>query len=169
MAQFICTISISITFKYLFFYQIELQRGKMYLQKLAPGEDQDHPAHPLIWVFAGCTCQQVHFLTVLAHLLRPSQGFWGTGEYGNSFQGKKGTKSLKLKETRKQRQFWGTGNIENEDFDFGEQGKMTIFSGEQGNRYHLGGPLYYYFFLKGFIRVSKRYSIRKGFPFCFPF
>ena len=29
--------------------------------------------------------------------------------------------------TGEQRQFWGTGNIENEDFDFGEQGKYQFF------------------------------------------
>ena len=53
------------------------------------------------------------------------------------FQGNKGT-SLKLKGTGEQRLFWGTGNIENEDFDFGEQGKMPIFSGEQGDMYPHG-------------------------------
>ena len=53
-----------------------------------------------------------------------------------------GNKSLKLKGTGEQRQFWVTGNIENQDFDFWEQGKMPIFSGEQGNRhpFTLGGP-----------------------------
>ena len=29
----------------------------------------------------------------------------------------------------------GTGNIEKQDFDFGEQGKNADFSGEQWNRY----------------------------------
>ena len=45
-----------------------------------------------------------------------------------------GNKSLKLKGTGEQRQFWGTGNIENQYFDIGKQGKMPIFLGEQGNR-----------------------------------
>ena len=50
--------------------------------------------------------------------------------------GEQGNKSLKLKGTGEQRQFWGIGNIENQDFDFGEQGKMPIFVfREQGNRY----------------------------------
>ena len=40
-----------------------------------------------------------------------------------------------LKGMGEQRQFWGTGNIENQDFDFGEQGKMPIFSRDKGNRY----------------------------------
>ena len=41
--------------------------------------------------------------------------------------GEQGNNSLKLKGTGEQRQFWGTGNIENQDFDFGEQGKTLIF------------------------------------------
>ena len=46
--------------------------------------------------------------------------------------GEQGNKSIKLKGTGEQRQFWGTGTIENQDFDFGEQGKMPIFF--QGNK-----------------------------------
>ena len=44
------------------------------------------------------------------------------------FSGEQGNKSLKLKGTGEQRQFWGIGNIENQDFDFGKQ----------ENRYPLG-------------------------------
>ena len=40
--------------------------------------------------------------------------------------GEQGNKSLKLKGTGEQRQFWGTGNIENQDFDFGEQGNRYL-------------------------------------------
>ena len=36
--------------------------------------------------------------------------------------GEQGNKSLELKGTGEQRQFRGTGNIENQDFGFGEQG-----------------------------------------------
>ena len=43
--------------------------------------------------------------------------------------GEEGNKSLKLKGTGEQRQFRGTRNIENQDFDFGEQGKMLISFG----------------------------------------
>ena len=43
-----------------------------------------------------------------------------------------GNKSLKLKGTGEQRQLWGTGNIENQDFDFGEQGKCRFFQGNKG-------------------------------------
>ena len=32
-------------------------------------------------------------------------------------------------------QFWGTENIGNQDFDFGEQEKKVINSGEHGNWY----------------------------------
>ena len=68
--------------------------------------------------------------------------------------GEQGNKSLKLKGTGKQRQFWETGNIESQDFDFGEQGKMPFFvvfcccfffQGNKGTgtpppHHHLGGP-----------------------------
>ena len=47
-----------------------------------------------------------------------------SGEHGNKSQ------SLKLKGTGEQSRFWGTGSIENKDFDFGEQGKMPIFQGK---------------------------------------
>ena len=56
-------------------------------------------------------------------------GFWGNRGIRQFFQG---NKSLKLKGTGERRQFWGTGNIENQDFDFGEQGKMPIFQGNKG-------------------------------------
>ena len=46
--------------------------------------------------------------------------------------GEQGNKSLKLKETGEQRQFWGTGNIENQDFYFSEQEKMPIFQENKG-------------------------------------
>ena len=54
-------------------------------------------------------------------------GVLGNREIRPLVSGEQGNKSLKLKGTGEQRQFWGTGNIENQDFDFGEQGKMLIF------------------------------------------
>ena len=51
--------------------------------------------------------------------------------------GEQGNKSLKVMGRGEQRQFWGTGNTENQDFDFGEQGKMAIFLGNKG----IGTPL----------------------------
>ena len=51
--------------------------------------------------------------------------------------GEQTNKSLKLKGTGEQRQFGGTGNIEHQDFDSGEQGKMPFFffRGKKENRY----------------------------------
>ena len=51
--------------------------------------------------------------------MRPSQGFWGTGEQGHLFQrskygGNRGTKTT-------------LGNIGNQDFDFGEQGNKVMY------------------------------------------
>ena len=67
--------------------------------------------------------------------------------------GEQGNKTIYFRRTREQKsktegnmeqmQFWGTGNIENQDFDFGEQGKMSIFfSGNTyGNKYPSPTPL----------------------------
>ena len=51
-------------------------------------------------------------------LRRPSQEFGGTGEQGHFFSGEKG-KNLKIRGTGEHMQFWGIGNIENQDFVFG--------------------------------------------------
>ena len=50
-----------------------------------------------------------------------------------------GNKTKTMKRTGVQRRFGGTGNIENQDFDLGVQGKMPIFF--RGARYPppLGG------------------------------
>ena len=64
-------------------------------------------------------------------------GNWGIRPF---ISGKQGNKSLKVKGTGEQKQFWGTGNIENQDFDFWEQGKMPFFPGEQVNRYPVPPP-----------------------------
>ena len=47
--------------------------------------------------------------------------FRRTREQKSKTEGNRGTKAI----------FW---NIQNQNFDFGEQGKMPIFSGEQENR-----------------------------------
>ena len=57
--------------------------------------------------------------------------------------GEQWNKNLKLTGTGEQRQLGGTGNIENQNFDFGEQGKMPIlFQGSKGTGTPstLGGP-----------------------------
>ena len=46
-----------------------------------------------------------------------------------------------MRGTGEQRQFWGTVNMENEDFDFGEQGNKLIYFRGTRNNYLLGGPL----------------------------
>ena len=58
-------------------------------------------------------------LFVVFRQLSPSQGFWGTGEQGQFFQG---NKDLKMRGTGEHRQFWGTENIDHHDFVLGEQG-----------------------------------------------
>ena len=66
-------------------------------------------------------------------------GVWGNRGIRSFISGEQGNKSLKLKGKREQRQFWETGNIiENEDFDFKEQRKMQIFSGNKGIGTHPG-------------------------------
>ena len=78
-------------------------------------------------------------LALLIEVLKPSRDF---GEQVNKaiyFRGTK-EKSPKLKGTGEQRQFWGTGNIENQDFNFWEQGKIRFFSWEQVPPPSLGRP-----------------------------
>ena len=65
-------------------------------------------------------------------------GFWGIGEQGH-FSGEQGNKGLKIRGTGEHRQFCGTGNIENQDFVFGEQGNKTIFFFE-GTREQIPPP-----------------------------
>ena len=72
-------------------------------------------------------------------LMRPSQGFWGTGKKGHLFQGNKGQI---LRGTEEQKKYFGTGNIRKQIFRFfGNRGTSQFISREQGNRYPLGGPL----------------------------
>ena len=54
-------------------------------------------------------------------------GISGNKEIRPFISREQGNKSLKLKGIWEQRQFGRTGNIENQDFDFREQGKMPIF------------------------------------------
>ena len=52
----------------------------------------------------------------------PSQGFY-CREHGNKGIYFKGTRELR---SGKRGEFWGTGNIGNDDFDFGQQGNKAI-------------------------------------------
>ena len=56
--------------------------------------------------------------------MRPSQGFWGTRPFISREQGNNGQF---LRGTGEQRQYWGTGNIENKFSIFGEQGNKPIY------------------------------------------
>ena len=51
-------------------------------------------------------------------------GSRGTRAY---FSGEQMNKGPKMRGTGEQRQFWGTGNREKQDFVFGEQGKKAIY------------------------------------------
>ena len=67
--------------------------------------------------------------------MRPSQGFWGTGEQGHSFQGNKGqilrgTKTLLGSREHKKTNFRFWGN----------RGTSQFISGEEGNRWPPEGP-----------------------------
>ena len=56
--------------------------------------------------------------------MRPSREFWGTGEKGHLFKGNKGQFG------GEQRQYWGTGNIRKQVFDFGGAGEQAnLFQG----------------------------------------
>ena len=76
-------------------------------------------------------------------VVRPSQGFWetgekgiyfrGTGEQRPNFEGNKGTKTI-------------LGNREHKKTNFpflGNRGTSQFISGEQGNRYPLGASVVY--------------------------
>ena len=74
-------------------------------------------------------------------LMRPSQGFWGTGEKGIYFRG---TKAKIWGEERNKKIF---GNREHKKTNFrffGNRGTSQVISGEQGNRNPPGGPLWYF-------------------------
>ena len=70
-------------------------------------------------------------------VIRPSQGFWGKGEQGHLFQGNKGQI---LRGTGEQRQYWRTGNMRKQIFDFGGTGEqVNLFQGNKGTGTPLGG------------------------------
>ena len=86
---------------------------------------------------------ELHSSTYTTTSMRPSQGFGGTGEQGHLFEGNRGTEGQNLRATGEQRQYWGTGNIENNFSIFGEQGNKPIyFRGTREQVPPLGGPHY---------------------------
>ena len=74
--------------------------------------------------------------------MRPSQAFWGTGAKAIyfKFRGTREQKSKTEGNLGEQKQFGRTGNIENQDFDFGKQGKMPTFFRGTREQVSLGGP-----------------------------
>ena len=67
------------------------------------------------------------------YIIKALPGVWRKRGIRPFILGEQGKKSQKLKGKGEQRQFRGTGNTENQDFDFGEQGKMEG-DGFQGNK-----------------------------------
>ena len=67
-------------------------------------------------------------------------GFFGNRGTKAIFSGEHGNKGLKIRGTEEHRQFWGTGNIENQDFVFGEQGNKAIFFEENKGTGNLPPP-----------------------------
>ena len=78
-------------------------------------------------------------------ILRPSQGFWGTGEQGHSFQGNRGTKVVfGNRKHRKKSDFGGTSQF---------------ISGEKRTGTTPGGPHFYFCQFSVTFFVSKQYYI----------
>ena len=73
--------------------------------------------------------------------MRPYQGFWEEGKQA-FISGEQGNKSQILRGTGEQRQYWGTGNIRNQIFDFWGTGEQAnLFQGNKGKGTPMGGPL----------------------------
>ena len=84
--------------------------------------------------------------------LKPSQEFWVTGGIRPFISGEQGNKTLQLKDTGEQRKSFGTGNIENQDYDFWEQGKRTP---RVGRTSFLFFCFFFFFFLFFFFEQGK--------------
>ena len=66
------------------------------------------------------------------------------GNRGNRafISGEQGNKGQILRGTGEQRQYWGTGNIRKQIFDFWGTGEQAnLFQGNKGTGTPLGGPL----------------------------
>ena len=59
--------------------------------------------------------------------------------------GEQGNKGQILRGTGEQRQYWGTGNIRKQVFDFWGTGEQAnLFQGNKGTGTPLGGPQFYF-------------------------
>ena len=84
-------------------------------------------------LFCGSTAKRC-----MDHLRGPPRGFGQQGKKAIYFR-EQGNKRPKLKGRGEQRQYLGKGSIENQDFDFGEQGKCRfVFQGNKGKGTHPG-------------------------------
>ena len=72
------------------------------------------------------------FQSDIAFILEAIPGVLGNRGARAIFSWEQGNKGLKIRGTGEHRQFWGTGNIENQDFVFGEQGHFS-----RGTREHV--------------------------------
>ena len=70
--------------------------------------------------------------------MKPSQGFWGTGEQGHLFKGNRGTKAKCCGEQGNKDNIGEQGTQETNFRILGSRGTSQFISGEQGNRYPHG-------------------------------
>ena len=94
-----------------------------------------------IHVRLACGCS---FVFLLAWLVLGRLGVFGEqGKQGIS-SGEQGNKGQILRGTGEQRQYWGTGNIRKQIFDFWGTGEQAnLFQGDKGAGTPLGGPHQY--------------------------
>ena len=70
-------------------------------------------------------------------------GFLGNKGNWAFISGEQGNKGQILRGTGEQRQYWGTGNIRKQIFDFWGTGEQAnLFQGNKGTGTALGGPRY---------------------------
>ena len=68
-------------------------------------------------------------------------GVWGNRGKRAFISGEQGNKAQILRGTGEQRQYWGTGNIRKQVFDFWGTGEQAdLFQGNKGTGTPLGGP-----------------------------
>ena len=110
----------------------------MILSAGSKGPDQTARMRSLVRAFAVRICPRTRFrmarplcfyseikkIPELSSNTEALPGVWGNRGIRPFITGEQGNNSRRLKRTGEQSKFWGTGNIENQDFDFGEHGKM---------------------------------------------
>ena len=82
-----------------------------------------------------------HLWDLLPNITEALPGVLGNRETRSFISEEQGNKDQNLRGTGEQRQYWGTGNIRKQFYDFwgtGEQGHL--FQGNKGTSTPLGGP-----------------------------